>query len=271
MSNRSWLRRCWHWLSPTTLLGAAVLFCLPWIDVRCDSTIHGSEKTGSERVLTQSGLQAALGGRFTTNRAYGNQTFPGADVFRGLYGTSKSDEAQSGLSPAGQLAAYYLGETRRKSVALEERQAELALARDQAETSCWLLMTYGIMIGVGILGGILLPVGRRRAALLVVISGISLAVLTMQSSEGFPIRQWVAAENKALQRVHEEYEGRLFLVPPELKLIYTWWYFGAFALPGVVFMAALAECSLCSTSRVMNQRSGVGTSGEALDSAAQRP
>jgi hypothetical protein len=240
VGSRLWSSRRWRWFSPATFVAAAAAFCLPWLDIRCNYTTAREQQ--SVTVVRQTGSQAALGGRFTADPARLDATFPGAGLLRGLYETREDDDALRGASPAAQLAAAYHGQTTRKSVALQGQQGALARAREQAAMSCWLVAAYGVLVEVGIVGGVLLPAGRRRATLLAGIGGACAAVLAAQTSAGYPVQVWVTAENAALRAVHEEYAPNSFTRgPPELVLSHTWIYTLAFALPGIVVVAAVAE------------------------------
>jgi hypothetical protein len=57
--------KCWRWwLVPGNFLAALVLFCLPWVEIRCDKNAQSRPPRPPEfeTVWTQSGLQAVWGG-----------------------------------------------------------------------------------------------------------------------------------------------------------------------------------------------------------------
>jgi hypothetical protein len=55
--------RClWHFVTPSHLIAATILFFLPWIEVRCNYTqTDASHTKGDDLLITQSGFQAACG------------------------------------------------------------------------------------------------------------------------------------------------------------------------------------------------------------------
>jgi hypothetical protein len=61
MKTASLAKRLCGFLPPAKLIGAAFLFCLPWIDVQCIYR-YGDGYPGRDTVLRQSGLQLATGG-----------------------------------------------------------------------------------------------------------------------------------------------------------------------------------------------------------------
>jgi hypothetical protein len=240
VNNRNGAGRWWRWFSPANLAAAAVVFCLPWIDVRCEATPR-NQGFNSNTVVTQSGLQAAFGGWFTANDAIHDHAFPGTPVLRQLYTADEPKETLRRVSPAAQLAASQYGATDRKSISIEKQRGSLDQARGQASAPCWLLVMYGIAIAGGLLAGAVIRPSRARAALLIVVGGGAVAALAVQLSEGFPVQQWIAAENEALERVYDEYNRPRFEAPPRLVLKHTWCFFIAFVLPSIVLTAGLAE------------------------------
>ena len=56
----NWKKRCWRLAAPIKLVGAAVLFCLPWTEIQCHYAFETGQRGGNP-IVTQSGLQAACG------------------------------------------------------------------------------------------------------------------------------------------------------------------------------------------------------------------
>ena len=60
MRETRWKERCWRLAAPIKLVGAAILFCLPWTEIQCHYAFENGQG-GRNPIVTQSGLQAALG------------------------------------------------------------------------------------------------------------------------------------------------------------------------------------------------------------------
>jgi hypothetical protein len=108
-----------------------------------------------------------------------------------------------------------------------------------------LLGIYGLAVVVGIVTGLMLPMGWLRLSVVGVASAVAFLVLLLQGQFGFPIADSIAQENVALAKQYEEQKvGALTRGPPVLVLHHTWWYYGAFALPVAALIVVVAEVLL---------------------------
>jgi hypothetical protein len=214
------LERICRFFSSATLICAALVFCLPWIDVRCDQKVYNdywnSEgeqmrvyQTSSQSIVTQSGLQAMQGVYTDKQPKFG-----------------PPDPNEKALSKACEGAPLVAG--------------------------------YGVLIAIGISTAIAFRRGHWRSLILIACSLGAFLLLFLQTRQGFPISDAVAFESNRLQQDPQfQKESPLMAGPPELTTHLTPFLFAALALPLVAALAAGLNWFLCRGVSVRKPPSGV--------------
>jgi hypothetical protein len=218
MQTTTWKDLCWRWASPVNLIGAAMLFFLPWIEGQRHAAVRSWDQVVpvQETLITQSGFQAAYDGTYTKSQSHRSN------------------------SPAAESAAFYYGATGRepKSISPEHEQRVLQKARKPLP----LLAVYGVLLVVGITAGIIRKRGWTRPVAVTIASATAFLVLFVQARSNFPIADFVEEENALLAEVHKEYEEiAITRGPPTLVMRFTWCYYAAFVLPAIAAVVVLGE------------------------------
>jgi hypothetical protein len=212
--------RLLSFVTPSNLIAAIVLFCLPWIEVRCNYTRDtgfftikdGQQITKYEEgdivVLIQSGLQAAAGG-------YNDKVAP--NPFR------PPDPSQKALQKPPEPMP--------------------------------LLVVYGTLLFIGTIAGLVRKAGRLRSSSLVLCSSAAFLVLLFQAQRGFTIENSLPVENAALKKQFEESQkrgqSRMTEGPPVLNVYFTRWYYASFFFTPFATFTAVLEWGLQSRRKTL--------------------
>ncbi len=193
----------WRFASPSASLLALLLFCLPWVEVRCNSPRQEfSESIGSKPLVTQSGLQAIYGG---------------GSLHPVLEAEKKKEERE----------AARLG---RK----DAKMAKDARSGDENEPMSWapLFLPYPVLLLAVVIAGLTLKAPKLRLGLVGLLGAAALALLLLQTALGFPLENKVnyAITKGLVESTGRRDSGEALIASMILQVRYTGWYWMALLL-----------------------------------------
>ena len=202
--------KAWRMSSPSMLAFSLLMFCLPWIEIRCNT--H-EPVWGSKALLKQSGLQSAYGG------------------------LSLNEVLESAIAETTRRTAEVMGPV--DLVKLKEEANRRKLSPGLAP----MMLLYPLVLAVGIFASIGVRHQRLRVKVIGVAASVGVALMIAQAAVGFPLEGALA---KAMTRKFADSGGQgdfseAILAALIFDTHYTpWFWLAMFATIGAG-AAAIAE------------------------------